>query len=123
MGPDGDNTIPSLCGGGAGMNDPSPLIHVVDDDSSFRRAVGRVLQASGYQVALYYSGDQWLGQPLGSGAPSCVLLDLRMAGLDGLELQDRLLKCGHVLPIIFLSGHGNIPASVQAIKAGAEDFL
>jgi RNA polymerase sigma factor (sigma-70 family) len=104
------------------MTGAAPLIHVVDDDSSFRRAIGRVLQASGYQVALYESGDELLGQPPGV-TPGCILLDLRMTGLNGLELQDRLLKQGYTAPIIFLTGHGDIPASVHAIKAGAEDFL
>jgi FixJ family two-component response regulator len=101
---------------------PPAVIHVVDDDASFRRAMGRMLQASGYQVALYESGDKLLENPL-DDAPGCILLDLRMSGLSGLELQNRLLNLGHLLPIIFLTGHGDIPASVQAIKAGAEDFL
>jgi FixJ family two-component response regulator len=104
------------------MTGPSPLIHVVDDDPSFRRAMGRMLQASGYQVALYDSGDRLLDRPL-DDRQGCILLDLRMSGLTGLELQTRLVELGHVLPIIFLTGHGDIPASVQAIKAGAEDFL
>jgi FixJ family two-component response regulator len=104
------------------MTEASPVIHVVDDDSSFRRSTGRMLQAAGYQIALYESGYKLLETPLG-GAPGCILLDLRMSGLNGLELQDRLLKLGQILPIIFLTGHGDIPTSVQAIKAGAEDFL
>jgi FixJ family two-component response regulator len=104
------------------MTEASPVIHVVDDDSSFRRSTGRMLQAAGYQIALYESGYKLLETPLG-GAPGCILLDLRMSGLNGLELQDRLLKLGQILPIIFLTGYGDIPTSVQAIKAGAEDFL
>jgi FixJ family two-component response regulator len=104
------------------MTEASPVIHVVDDDSSFRRSTGRMLQAAGDQIALYESGYKLLETPLG-GAPGCILLDLRMSGLNGLELQDRLLKLGQILPIIFLTGHGDIPTSVQAIKAGAEDFL
>lgn len=99
-----------------------PLIRVVDDDPSFRRSMGRLLQASGYEVALYESGDKLLEAPV-VDKPGCILLDLRMAGLDGLELQDRLIQRGHILPIVFLTGHGDIPASVRAIKAGAEDFL
>ena len=104
------------------MTVPSPTIHVVDDDGSFRQAVGRLLRACGYHVALYKSGDQFLKTPPIPG-PTCILLDVRMSGLDGLELQDHLTKHGVILPIVFLTGHGDIPTSVRAIKAGAEDFL
>ena len=104
------------------MSAPPSVIHVVDDDPPFRTAVARLLRAAGYQVALYESGDHLLANPPGSG-PGCVLLDMRMSGLSGLELQDRLAKVDNILPIVFLSGHGSIPMSVQAIKAGAEDFL
>jgi RNA polymerase sigma factor (sigma-70 family) len=104
------------------MSAAPSVIHVVDDDAPFRTAVARLLRAAGYQVALYESGDHLLANPPGSG-PGCVLLDMRMSGLSGLELQDRLSKLDNILPIVFLSGHGSIPMSVQAIKAGAEDFL
>jgi len=104
------------------MTAAQPVIHVVDDDAPFRIAVARLLRAAGYQVALYESGDHLLANPPGSG-PGCVLLDMRMSGLSGLELQDRLAKLDSILPIVFLTGHGSIPMSVQAIKAGAEDFL
>jgi FixJ family two-component response regulator len=99
-----------------------PLVHIVDDDAAFRTSIARVLQASGYRVALYESGDKLLEVPP-SVETGCILLDLRMAGLNGLELQDRLHQRGIILPIIFLTGHGDIPTSVRAIKAGAEDFL
>jgi FixJ family two-component response regulator len=104
------------------MSSGAPVIHVVDDDASFRTAIARLLRASGYQVALYESGEQLLENPP-TLAPGCILLDLRMSGLSGLDLQDRLAKLGHILPIVFLTGHGDLPASVRAIKAGAEDFL
>jgi RNA polymerase sigma factor (sigma-70 family) len=104
------------------MTAARPVIHVVDDDAPFRIAVARLLRAAGYQVALYESGDHLLANPAGSG-PGCILLDMRMSGLSGLELQDRLSKLDSILPIVFLTGHGSIPMSVQAIKAGAEDFL
>jgi FixJ family two-component response regulator len=104
------------------MTNTPAIIHVVDDDASFRRAVARLLQASGYQVALYESAERLLERPP-AAKPGCILLDLRMNGLSGLELQQRLAQAGHTLPIVFLTGHGDIPASVQAIKAGAEDFL
>ena len=104
------------------MSGDAPVIHVVDDDPSFRSSVGRLLEASGYRVALYASGDQLLRSPPGPD-PGCIVLDLRMAGLDGLQLQRRLLDLQTLLPVVFLSGHGDIPASVQAMKSGAEDFL
>src|SRR5215475_5573557 len=100
----------------------SPVIHIVDDDVSFRTAVARLLQASGYKVALYESARQLLEKPLDL-EPGCLLLDVRMPGLSGPELQARLAKTGNTLPIVFLTGHGDIRMSVRAIKAGAEDFL
>jgi RNA polymerase sigma factor (sigma-70 family) len=99
-----------------------PTVHVVDDDDSFRVAVGRMLRTCNFNVALYASAEQLLGSPM-RGDRGCILLDVQMIGLDGLELQDRLAQLGNVLPIIFLTGHGDIPTSVRAIKAGAEDFL
>jgi FixJ family two-component response regulator len=104
------------------MSEGAPFIHVVDDDISFRTAIARLLRAAGYQVALYQSGDQFLQHPLRTSS-GCILLDLSMSGLDGLELQKRLNEIGSILPIIFLTGRGDIPATVDAIKAGAEDFL
>jgi FixJ family two-component response regulator len=104
------------------MLHPAPVIHIVDDDAYFRAAVGRLLSTAGYEVALYESGDQLL-QKFPEGNPGCILLDLRMSGLDGLELQARLKQIDTILPIVFLSGHGDVSTSVKAIKAGAEDFL
>jgi FixJ family two-component response regulator len=100
----------------------APVIHVVDDDGSFRTAVARLLQASGYQVTLYESARQFLEQPPVM-EPGCILLDVRMPGMSGHELQARLLNIGNTLPIVFLTGHGDIRMSVRAIRAGAEDFL
>jgi len=105
------------------QRDPvAPVVHIVDDDAAFRKAIARLLQASGYRVALYESGDRLIENPPGAEA-GCILLDIRMNGLGGLELQDRLRERGVILPIVFLTGHGDIPTSVRAIKAGAEDFL
>lgn len=104
------------------MTTISPVIHVVDDDPLFRNAVARLLQAGGYQVATYESGVQFLANPPNMAA-GCVLLDMRMPELDGLELQVRLNEIASVLPIVFLTGHGSVPTSVQAMKAGAEDVL
>jgi RNA polymerase sigma factor (sigma-70 family) len=99
------------------------VVHVVDDDESFRKAIGRLLRATGYDVQLYESAQQLLDQLPNEGRPSCILLDVQIPGLSGPELQDRLTKLGAALPIVFLTGHGDIPTSVQAIKGGAEDFL
>lgn len=98
------------------------VIHVVDDDHSFRTAIGRVLEASGFRVATYASGDDLLSRQL-MDAYGCVLLDLRMPGINGLELQERLAATAPRLPIVFLTGQGDIESSVRAIKGGAEDFL
>jgi FixJ family two-component response regulator len=104
------------------MSEPAPLIHVVDDDVAYRTAVSRLLEASGYRVALYASANQLLQSPP-AAEPGCILLDVQMEGLSGLQLQERLAELGHTLPIVFLTGHADVPASVRAIKAGAEDFL
>ena len=104
------------------MASAAPIVHIVDDDAPFRTAVRRVLDASGYRVALYDSAEQLLAT-LPAGEPGCILLDVRMPGLSGPQLQERLAELGNRVPIVFLTGHGDIPMSVQAIKAGAEDFL
>jgi FixJ family two-component response regulator len=104
------------------MASAAPIVHIVDDDAPFRTAVRRVLDASGYRVALYDSAEQLLAK-LPAGEPGCILLDVRMPGLSGPQLQERLAELGNRVPIVFLTGHGDIPMSVQAIKAGAEDFL
>ena len=104
------------------MTSTAPTIHIVDDDASFRTSMSRLLRASGYQTALYESGDAFLEQPPADEA-GCILLDLQMSGVQGFELQEHLAKIGNILPIVFLTAHGDIRAGVQAIKAGAEDFL
>jgi len=104
------------------MTDSEPLIHLIDDDDSLRKAVSRLLQAAGYAVRSYNSAGEFLIAELGSG-PGCIVLDVRMPGPSGLELQAALARQSNQLPIIFLTGHGDIPMSVQAIKAGAIDFL
>jgi RNA polymerase sigma factor (sigma-70 family) len=100
----------------------SHVIHIVDDDSSFRSAIAGLLNAAGYGVALYESSQQFLDKPP-TKLSDCILLDVQMPGLSGLQLQDRLSQLGNRLPIVFLSGHADVPTSVRAIKAGAEDFL
>jgi FixJ family two-component response regulator len=97
-------------------------IHVVDDDPSFRVAIARLLRAAGYQVILYESGQQLLAN-LPSREAGCILLDIRMPELDGIDVQERLNEIGCSLPIVFLTGHGSVETSVQVIKAGAQDVL
>ena len=104
------------------MTSSAPVIHIVDDDTSFRTSTSRLLRASGYQTAIYESGSNFL-EKLPIDEAGCILLDLQMAGVNGFELQDRLGKSSNTLPIIFLTAHGDIKSGVQAIKAGAEDFL
>jgi FixJ family two-component response regulator len=99
------------------------LVHVVDDDASFRTAIERRLKHAGYEVETYSSAQHLLDRPPGVEKPGCILLDVQMPGLNGLELQDRLIELGSILPIVFVTGHSDISTTVRAIKAGAEDFL
>ena len=98
-------------------------VHVVDDDASFRTAVERSLKKAGYSVATYSSARQFLDHLPDEGEPGCLLLDVRIPDLNGPELQERLSKLGSTLPIVFLTGYADVQTAVQAIKAGAEDFL
>jgi FixJ family two-component response regulator len=97
-------------------------VHVVDDDAPWRRSARRLISAAGYRVSLYESAEKFLDVP-DLEAPGCILLDLRMSGLSGLQLQQQLVAMRNRLPIIFVSGHGDIPTSVLAMKSGASDFL
>src|SRR6478736_6120351 len=99
------------------------IVHVVDDDTSFRTAIERRLKQAGYEVETYSSAQHLLDRPPGVERPGCILLDVKMPGLNGLELQDRLSQLGSILPIVFVTGYSDIPTTVRAIKAGAEDFL
>jgi FixJ family two-component response regulator len=98
------------------------VIHIVDDDASFQKSLAQLLQTLGYEVVRYASAEQLLETPPDARL-GCILLDVRMPGLSGPDLQDRLTQLGSSLPIIFLSGHGTVQTSVRVIKAGAEDFL
>ncbi len=98
------------------------VIHVVDDDAGVRKGLARLLEAAGYEVRCHASAGEFLIAETGD-TPGCVLLDVRMPGPSGLDLQDALAKRGEPLPIVFLTGHGDIPMSVRALKAGAVDFL
>jgi RNA polymerase sigma factor (sigma-70 family) len=96
---------------------------VIDDDASFRAAVERRLKLAGYDVETYSSAQQLLDRLPDAETPGCILLDVQMPGLSGLELQSRLIERGTMLPIVFVTGYADTPATVRAIKAGAEDFL
>jgi FixJ family two-component response regulator len=100
----------------------APVIHIVDDDASFRSAISRVLKVSGYAVADYESATCFL-RNIADAKPGCLLLDVQMPSISGLQLQEELAKLSPDWPIIFLTGRGDLPSSVRAIKAGAEDFL
>lgn len=97
-------------------------VHVVDDDESFLRAVTRLLRAGGFEVQTFVSAADFLSQPLLS-ARGCVISDLHMPGMDGLAFHDAMIKAGYSMPVIFLTGNGDIPSSVSAMKQGAMDFL
>ena len=98
------------------------LVHLVDDDEAIRRSVGFMLKTSGFHVHSYESGLELL-----KAAPSletgCILLDIRMPGMDGLEVQSALRDKGVILPVIIMTGHGDVSLAVQAMKAGAVDFI
>ncbi|UGY17670.1 response regulator transcription factor [Bradyrhizobium septentrionale] len=98
-------------------------VHIVDDDASFRTALERRLKLAGYRVATYASARQLLDQLPGDEEAGCILLDVRIPGMSGPELQIRLNELESTLPIVFLTGHADTATTVQAIKAGAEDFL
>ena len=98
-------------------------IHVVDDDPSFLTAVERRLRHAGYEVATYATAQHLLDNLPTDNEPSCLLLDVRIPGLGGPSLQERLIELGSTLPIIFISGYTDIPITVRALKAGAHDFL
>lgn len=100
----------------------APMVHVVDDDASTRRSLARLLGGAGYGIALYASAEELLAVA-GPSLTGCLLLDLRLPGASGLELQDRLAERVCTVPIVFLTGHGDVSASVRAMKHGAVDFL
>jgi FixJ family two-component response regulator len=101
---------------------PGPVVYVVDDDEGMRTALCRLLEAAGYEARPYASaGDFLLAEAI--DGPGCVLLDLKLPGPSGLDLQEALAKREDALPVVFLTGHGDVPSSVRALKAGASDFL
>lgn len=104
------------------MKESEPMVFVVDDDNSVRKALERLIKSVGMKVETFETAKEFLSRPHYEG-PNCLVLDIRMPGLSGLDLQEELAKAGLTLPIIFITGHGTIPMSVRAMKAGAIDFL
>jgi FixJ family two-component response regulator len=106
----------------AAANPAAATIFVVDDDAAVRRSLTRLLRSAGWNAEVFASAGELLERAPISG-PGCVLLDIQMPGMSGLELQERMSEAGISLPVVFLSGKGDIPMSVQAMKHGAVDFL
>lgn len=104
------------------MTPADTTVFVVDDDTSVRTALKRLIQSLGLKVETFDSAQAFLEHGPHDG-PACLVLDVRMPGMSGIELQHRLTRAGLGMPIIFITGHGNIPLSVQAMKAGAVDFI
>ncbi|WBH17850.1 response regulator transcription factor [Sphingomonas radiodurans] len=104
------------------MSDPNRTVHIVDDDEAIRQSIGFLLRKDGYEVRTHASGTAFLKEATRE-TPGCVLLDVRMPDLDGLEVQARLAAQGIALPVIMLTGHGDVTLAVRAVKAGAVEFL
>jgi FixJ family two-component response regulator len=104
------------------MTEVEPIVFIVDDDLSVRRSTERLFRSAGLKVQTFTSAQEFLKSPRYEG-PACLVLDVRMPGLSGIDLQRELTKGGIQIPIIFITGHGDIPMSVRAMKAGAVEFL
>ncbi len=104
------------------MTSNEPTVFIVDDDPSVLKSLKRLLQSAGWKAATFESADEFLGAH-DAEAHGCLLLDMSMPGHDGLELQRRLREMGSSLPVVFLTGHGDVPSSVTAMRAGAVNFL
>ena len=104
------------------MSEAEPMVFVVDDDLSVRRSTERLIRSAGLKVQSFASAAEFLKSPRAEG-PACLVLDVRMPGLSGMDLQGELVNSGITVPIIFMTGHGDIPMTVRAMKAGAVEFL
>jgi FixJ family two-component response regulator len=104
------------------MPEVTPMVFVVEDDSSVREALAGLIRSAGWNVEVYVSADEFLARPRADG-PSCLVLDVGLPGLSGLDLQSRMAQLHHDIPIVFITGHADIPMSVRAMKAGAVEFL
>lgn len=103
-------------------NEPQPIVFVIDDDRSMQIALTYLFRSMSFNVEVFGSAPEFLAAKL-PDVPSCLVLDIRLPGVSGLEFQDKLAKAGIRIPIVFMTGHGDIPMSVKAMKAGAVDFL
>ena len=104
------------------MNEKNPFVFVVDDDASIRESLKDLIESAGLNVQTFASAQEFLASPR-SDAASCLVLDVQLPGLSGLDLQQELAKIDVQIPIIFITGHGDIPMTVRAMKAGAIEFL
>jgi len=102
--------------------EPKPTVFVIDDDPSVLKSLARLLKSLGFDTETFVSAELFLARKHYDGV-GCIVLDVRMPGLSGMDLQDELSRADYSMPIIFITGHGNIPMSVQAMKRGAVDFL
>ena len=107
------------------MPEPDAIVFVVDDDESVRESLGGLIRSAGLRVETFASAQQFLASPQSNsvGAPSCLVLDVHLPGQSGLDLQKRMAEVNIEIPIIFITGRGDIPTSVRAMKAGAVEFL
>jgi FixJ family two-component response regulator len=104
------------------MADLEPIVYIVDDDAGVRKAIDSLIRSVGLKVRTFVSADEFLRAKLPS-VPGCLILDVRMPGESGIDLQNELLRIGNSIPIIFITGHGDIPMAVSVMKAGAVEFL
>src|SRR5215813_4349217 len=104
------------------MSESTPVVFVVDDDVSVRESLELLIRCEGWQAEIFASADEFLSRPR-AVVPTCLILDLSLPGLSGLDLQKRIANGRTDMPIIFITGHGDVPSTVQAMKAGAVEFL
>ena len=104
------------------MREHEPTVVVVDDDASVRRGLARLLRSAGYRAETFASAREFLARGAGD-SPACLVLDVRMPGLSGLDLHEVLVREGHAVPVVFITGHGDVPLAGRAVKADAVDFL
>jgi FixJ family two-component response regulator len=112
----------TVAGSQSSANSNTPVVFVVDDDPSMCRSLRRLLRASGLESRSFSSAQEFLAAEF-PDRPSCLLLDVQMPGMTGLELQDQLRRLSRNIPIVFITGHGDVPMAARAMKAGAVDFL
>jgi FixJ family two-component response regulator len=104
------------------MAEPTAMVFVVEDDASVREALAGLIRSAGWNVEVFVSAHEFLARPR-TDAPSCLVLDVGLPGLSGLDLQARMAQLNNDIPIVFITGHGDVPMSVRAMKAGAVEFL